>query len=73
MTKNRTIIIKTPQGSEITFEDLCYREYCKINNLMNIIENQFNISLHDYPELRHEILDISNFIKRLSTLDLEVL
>jgi hypothetical protein len=30
-----------------------------------MIEKQFNISLHDYPELRGEILDISNFIKRI--------
>jgi hypothetical protein len=31
-----------------------------------MIESTFSVSLEkDYPEIRHEILDISNFIKRL--------
>lgn len=68
---NREIFIKTPQ-CELSLEKLCYKEYCKINNLMNMIEKEFNISLHDYPELRHEILDISNFIKRLPKMISEV-
>jgi hypothetical protein len=67
------ILIKTPFNCEMTLEKLCYREYCKINNLMNLIENTFNVKLNDYPELRHEILDISNFIKRLPDLEREVL
>lgn len=69
----KDILIKTPQNCEMTLDKLCYREYCKINNLMNLIENTFKISLNDYPELRHEILDISNFIKRLPSFDREVL
>jgi len=65
------ILIKTPK-CEISFEDLCKKEYLKINNLMHMIEKQFNISLHDYPELRGEILDISNFIKRIPSLEKEI-
>lgn len=59
-----SVLIKTPQ-KEISLEDLCYKEYCKLNNLMNMIEKEFGVSLHNHPELRHEILDISNFIKRI--------
>jgi hypothetical protein len=60
----QNILIKTPQY-EIEFEDLCNLEFKKINGLMNMIEKDFQVSLHDYPKLRGEILDISNFIKRL--------
>ena len=67
----KEILVKTPQ-CELTLEKLCYKEYCKINNLMNIIEKEFDVSLHDHPELRHEILDISNFMKRLPTMISEV-
>ena len=62
---DKQIFVKTPQ-CEISLDRLCYRQYCKINNLMNMIESTFSVSLEkDYPEIRHEILDISNFIKRL--------
>jgi len=61
---NKNILIKTPE-CEISLKHLCKKEYLRINNLMHMIEKQFNISLHDYPELRGEILDISNFIKRI--------
>jgi uncharacterized sporulation protein YeaH/YhbH (DUF444 family) len=75
-TKNsnnkQNILIKTPQY-EISLEDLCRKEYLKINNLMHMIEKQFKISLHDYPELRREILDISNFIKRIPYLEKDIL
>jgi hypothetical protein len=67
----KDILIKTPQ-CEMTLETLCYREFCKTNNLMNIIEKTFGVSMHDYPELRHEILDLSNFIKRLPDMVSEV-
>ena len=66
------ILIKTPQY-EISLEDLCKKEYLKINNLMHMIEKQFKISLHDYPELRGEILSISNFIKRIPNYEREIL
>ena len=69
---NKKILIKTPQY-EISFEDLCKKEYLKINNLMHMIEKEFGISLHDYPELRSEILDISNFIKRIPNYQREVM
>lgn len=68
--KNK-ILIKTPQY-EISFDDLCNKEYMKINNLMNIIESEFNVSMSDYQSLRHEILDISNFVKRLPDMISEV-
>lgn len=68
---NRDILIKTPQY-QISFKDLCAKEYLKINNLLHMIEKEFNVSLHDHPELRSEILDISNFIKRLPDMQREV-
>ena len=58
------ILIKTPQ-SEMSLKDLCNKEYLKINHIMHMIEKEFDISLHDYPELRCKILDISNFIRRI--------
>jgi len=69
---NTSILIKTP-NCEISFENLCHKEYLKINNLMHMIEKQFDISLHDYPELRGEILSISNFIKRIPNYEREIL
>lgn len=66
------ILIKTPQ-CEMSLSDLCKKEYLRINNLLHMIEKEFKISLHDYPNLRGEILDISNFIKRIPLLEKEVL
>jgi len=65
------ILLKTPQY-EISFSDLCIKEYQKINNLMNLIESEFSTDMNSHPELRHEILDISNFIKRLPSMVSEV-
>lgn len=67
----KDILVRTPQ-CELTLEKLCYKEYCKINNLMNMIEKEFGVSLHDHPELRHEILGISNYIKRIPDMISEV-
>ena len=67
----KKILIKTPQY-EISFEDLCLKEYKKINGLMNEIEKNFGADMNDYPELRHQILDISNFVKRLPGMVSEV-
>jgi len=61
-----TVLIKTPE-KETSLEYACEKEYLKINSLMSTIEREFGVSLKDYPNLRHEILDISNFIKRLPT------
>ena len=58
------ILVKTPQ-CEMSLKDLCNKEYLKINHIMHMIEKEFDISLHDYPELRGKILDISNFIRRI--------
>lgn len=68
----KQILIKTPQY-EIDFANLCDKEYRKINNLMNIIEKEFNTDMNQHPEIRHEILDISNFIKRLPIMISEVI
>jgi len=68
----KKILVKTPQ-CEINFESLCDKEYQKINNLMNIIEKEFETDMNNHSEIRHEILDISNFIKRLPTMISEVI
>jgi len=68
----KQILIKTPQY-EIAFTDLCQKEYMKINNLLTRIENEFSTDMNSHPELRHEILDISNFIKRLPDMVNEVI
>ncbi len=57
----------------MSLKDLCNKEYLKINHLMHMIEKQFSISLHDYPELRGKILDVSNFIKRIPSLEKDIL
>jgi len=69
---NKQILIKTPQ-CEMNLKDLCNKEYLKINHLMHMIEKEFNISLHDYTELRGKILDISNFIKRIPYMEKEIM
>jgi len=69
---NKKILIKTPQY-ETSLENLCKKEYLKINHLMHMIEREFGISLHNYPELRGEILNISNFIKRMPYLEREIM
>lgn len=68
----KKILVKTPQY-EITFETICEKEYQKINNLMNLIEKEFNTDMNNHQQIRHEILDISNFIKRLPTMVSEVI
>lgn len=68
---NKKILIKTPQY-EINFTDLCNKECIKINGLLSIIEKEFSVQMSEHQELRHEILDISNFIKRLPTMVSEV-
>ena len=40
---------------------------------MNIIESEFCTDLNKHQGLRHEILDISNFIKRLPSMIGEVI
>jgi hypothetical protein len=68
----KKILIKTPQ-CEINFDNLCDKEYQKINNIMNLIEKEFQTDMNEHSEIRHEILDISNFIKRLPTMISEVI
>jgi len=69
---SKQILIKTPQ-CEISLNDLCNKEYLKINHIMHMIEKEFNISLHDYPNLRGKILDISNFIRRIPNMEKEIM
>lgn len=68
---NKKILIKTPQY-EIEFNDLCQKEYKKINSLLSMIEEEFSTDMNLHQNLRHEILDISNFIKRLPEMISEV-
>lgn len=65
------ILIKTPDR-EISLGNLCAKEYQKINNLMNLIEREFDTDMNLHPSIRHEILDISNFIRRLPDMVSEV-
>lgn len=58
------IVIKTSQG-EMDFSYLCNLQFKKVNHLMNLIESEFNTTMDEHEELRHEILDISGFIKRI--------
>lgn len=67
----KRILIKTPKY-EIELNDLCRKEYKKINNILSMIENEFDTDMNLHQELRHEILDISNFIKRLPGMISEV-
>ena len=70
--KNDKILIRTPQY-EIEFKELCNKECIKINGLLSFIENEFSTEMSQHQELRHEILDISNFIRRLPTMVSEVI
>ena len=68
----KKILFKTPQY-EIEFHDLCLRQYKKINSLLVQIEQEFQTDMNNHQALRHEILDISNFIKRLADMVSEVI
>lgn len=57
-------LVKTPKG-EMTLQFYCDSQYKRINLIMKLIEDEFGVSLNNHPELRHYILDLSNFIKRL--------
>ena len=70
--ENKQIYVRTPQ-CEISLKDLCTKEYKKINALMTMIEHEFNTDMNDHAELRHEILDISNFIGRIPQMVSEVI
>lgn len=65
------VLIKTPQH-EAELTTICNHEYRKINGLLTMIEKEFDTDMNQHPELRHEILNISNFIKRLPTMISEV-
>ena len=69
---NKKILIKTPQY-ETSLENLRKKVYLKMNHLMPMSVRAFGISLHNYPELRGEILNISNFIKRMPYLEREIM
>lgn len=67
----KNIIIKTNQG-EMNFDYLCVKEYKRIILIIKLIENEFNVDLNNHPELRHNILDTANFIKRLPNMVSEI-
>ena len=65
------ILVKTP-SSEKTFEHCCNQHYKRVNMLLKLIEDEFNTDMNKHPELRHAILDVSNFIRRLPSMVSEV-
>lgn len=65
MKKNKhNIFVKTPQY-EILLEDLCEQQYQKTVNLLALIEKEFDTTMHDHQKLRSEILNLSNFTRRI--------
>ena len=67
----KKVLVKTPQY-EAELANICNHEYRKINGLLSLIEKEFDTDMNQHPALRHEILNISNFIKRLPTMISEV-
>jgi len=65
------ILIKLPKG-ECDLNYYCEMEYKRINLIMKLIEDEFNVDLNNHQNLRHEILNISNFIRRLPIMVSEV-
>lgn len=57
------IFTKTSKG-ETSLQFLCNKQCDKINSLLFKIEKEFDTDMNKHPELRHEILDLANFIKR---------
>ena len=67
--KANTIVGAKHSFIVITFLENCYGFKLKT---MNLIETEFSTDMNEHSEIRHEILDISNFIKRLPTMISEV-
>ena len=63
--KKQTIILDIPITGEAELKFVCDKECKKLYSLLYVIENELNINLKDYPNIRKEILDSSNFIKRI--------
>ncbi len=63
--KKENILLQVPITGEITFEDVCNKEYRKLRSLLYLLEDEFNTKMIDHPEIRKFILDSANFIKRL--------
>jgi len=51
------------------FEYLCNMEYKRLLLLMKEVEEEFDINLRDYKNLRHKFLDVANFIKDLPKIE----
>lgn len=58
------ILVKPPKG-EMTLEYWADMEYKRINMILTLIEEEFNVDMNQHPELRHYILDTSAYIRRL--------
>ena len=63
--KKNNIIISLPQKGEMTIQFWCNQECKRVNNILSLIEKEFNVSMNEHSELRSYILDTSNHIKRL--------
>ncbi len=63
--KKENILLQVPVTGEITFEDVCNKEYRKLRSLLYLLEDEFDTKMIDHPEIRKFILDSANFIKRL--------
>lgn len=61
----RQILLRVPVTGEVELSYACDRECKNLHSLLYVIENELNINLKDYPNIRKQILDSSNFIKRL--------
>lgn len=72
LKKESRILFKTPQA-EMEFADLCTTQYMRINELMNMIEREFETSMHEHYDIRNRILDTSNFVRRLPDMISEVI
>lgn len=60
-----TILLNIPVTGEVELKFACDRECKNLHSLLYLIEKELNISLKNYPNIRKQILDSSNFIKRL--------
>ena len=59
------LILKTPKG-EMSLEYWLNDEYKRVNNILSLIEKEFDTDMNEHEELRNYILDTSNYIKRLN-------
>jgi hypothetical protein len=67
------ILLKVPEQGEMDLDLLCELEYKRIIAILGLLETTLNINLNNYPDIRKNILDTGNFIRRLPNIISEVL